>query len=291
MNDIAPTVGVLYDMPNEEYHSHPALSSSGLKLLARSPAHYYAAYLDPKREPRKTTAAQRIGSICHTATLEPHRFDELLCVLPEGLDRRTNAGKALWAEIEKSGKEPLTDEEFKRIRKMAAAARAHPITEALFTRFAAKTEVSIFWVDADTGINLKVRPDIMAKPRKLAPRGYIADLKTTGDASEEEFARQAWNLDMHLAAALYPMGFMSAFGTDEPPEFLWLAQEKDAPFANQVFVCTEELSLYGQKEVRRLMEIYAECAASKRWPAYSTKPRSLAMPAWAQKTINEALGG
>lgn len=291
MTTVKALSGVFYDMPNEEYHAHPALSSSGFKLLARSPAHYYAAYLDPKREPRKQTAAMRLGTICHTATLEPHRFDDLLCVLPEGLDRRTNVGKALWAEIEASGKEPLTAEEFKRTRSMADAARAHPISVALFTTFKAKTEVSIFWTDPQTGVNLKVRPDIMAEPRKVAPRGYIADLKTTGDASAEEFARQAWNLDMHLAAALYPMGFMAAFGTQEPPEFLWLAQEKDAPFANQVFVCTEELSAYGRKEVRRLLDIFAECQASGKWPAYSTKPSMLSVPAWAQKTINDALGG
>lgn len=286
-----PLVGVFYGMSNEDYHAHPALSSSGLKLLARTPAHYYAAYLDPEREPRVRTAAMRLGSITHSAVLEPHTFDERFVVLPEGLNRRTNEGKALWAEIEASGKEPMTDDELKKIKKMAAAAHRHPTMQALFGRFHAKTEVSIFWVDPETGVNLKVRPDIMTKPYKVAPNGFICDLKTCQDASEAEFPRQAWNLDMHLAAALYPMGYMAAHGTSEPPEFLWLAQEKTAPYANQIFPCTQELSEYGMLEVRRLLEIYAECREANHWPAYGTGLAKMEMPGWASKTITEALEG
>ena len=34
-------------MTNEDYHADTsAISASGLKLFMRSPAHYYAAYLD-----------------------------------------------------------------------------------------------------------------------------------------------------------------------------------------------------------------------------------------------------
>jgi len=41
-------------MNNEQYHADTsAISASGLKLFARSPAHYYAAYLDPQRPERQ----------------------------------------------------------------------------------------------------------------------------------------------------------------------------------------------------------------------------------------------
>ena len=73
-------------MNNEQYHAHPALSASGLKLLQKSPLHYWAEYLDPNRPERVATNAQRIGTMVHTATLEPHLFDEQFTVLPEGLD-------------------------------------------------------------------------------------------------------------------------------------------------------------------------------------------------------------
>jgi len=53
-------------MNNEQYHADTsAISASGLKLFARSPAHYYAAYLDPQRPERQPTAAMKLGTATH----------------------------------------------------------------------------------------------------------------------------------------------------------------------------------------------------------------------------------
>ncbi len=80
----------------EEYHAGPGVSKSDLDLIARSPAHYRAQ----KAAPREATPAMIIGSAFHTATLEPEKFDLEFAVAPEGIDRRTKAGKEEWAAFE-----------------------------------------------------------------------------------------------------------------------------------------------------------------------------------------------
>src|SRR5206468_350660 len=62
------------DIPNTTYHDGPGVSNSGLSVLARSAAHYHAAYLDPYREPRKSSPAMEFGTAIHAAILEPFRF-------------------------------------------------------------------------------------------------------------------------------------------------------------------------------------------------------------------------
>ena len=56
-------------MTNNEYHAHPALSASGLKLLNKTPAHYYAQYLAPDRVKPEPTKAMKLGTMIHTCLL------------------------------------------------------------------------------------------------------------------------------------------------------------------------------------------------------------------------------
>jgi exodeoxyribonuclease VIII len=87
-------------MENADYHAHPAISKSHLDLIARSPLHYWARFLDPKRVIPEPTPAMRIGSAVHTHVLELDKWDTEYTVAPDGLDRRTKAGKEAWAAFE-----------------------------------------------------------------------------------------------------------------------------------------------------------------------------------------------
>jgi hypothetical protein len=283
-----PLIGVL-EMSNEDHHAHPAIGSSGLKLVRQSPLHYWAAYLDPDREKREATDAMKLGTAVHTCMLEPEKIPTAFGVVPEGIDKRSKDGKALFAEIEAGGRIAIKQAEFDRALKMAAAAHAHPVSRVLFGKCKARTETSIFWVDPETGVNCKIRPDIMVEPCAQFPNGLIADLKTTEDASPSEFGRSVWNWEMYLQAFLYPEGFMQTFGTKKPPQFLWLAQEKQPPYANKYYPCGQSLSAYGEAIVRDTLEIVAECQSTGIWPGYSTAVEPLIIPGWAEKIMNDEL--
>ena len=61
-------------MPIDVYHSHPALSESGLKTLLDCPARYYYKYLSGNYE-YKEKPSFKIGKACHKYILEGQYFD------------------------------------------------------------------------------------------------------------------------------------------------------------------------------------------------------------------------
>jgi hypothetical protein len=83
-------------MNNTDYHTHPAISKSHLDQVAKSPLHYWARYLDPNRVVPEPTPAMAIGSAVHTHVLELDQWDARYVSAPDGIDRRTKAGKAEW---------------------------------------------------------------------------------------------------------------------------------------------------------------------------------------------------
>ena len=282
------TAGRPPTMTNEEYHAHPAIGASGLKLLARSPLHYWAAYIDPEREPMQPTAAMSLGTATHCAVLEPHRFDDLYTVMPEGLDRRTSQGKALWAEIEATGKQVLKADDFDRLMRMRKEVHWHSRVEQILNA-AAAFEHSLFWTDSATGIACKIRPDIYVAPCAAFPAGLIADLKTTSDASPAAFGRQAWGLSMHIQAALYTAGAQIALSLPQRPAFAWIAVESDRPHAVMVYHAPDDVIAYGDREVARLLELYARCCANDEWTAYGDA-QPLTLPGYAVREITETEG-
>ena len=72
----------IIDTDIEAYHADTQrIGSTGLKLVHRSPAHYYAQYLAPDRVIKPPTPAMLLGKYTHCAILEPGRFwDKYACI-------------------------------------------------------------------------------------------------------------------------------------------------------------------------------------------------------------------
>lgn len=286
MNDAF--LGVFPDLDNDDYHSDFAIGASGLKRFLVSPLHYWSDYLDPDRE-RRDTLHFRVGRAWHCAVFEPQAFDARYAAMPEGLDRRSKEGKALWAEIDASGRDALSASTVAAVQKMASIARALPISRVVFDQLAqhGQAEVSLFTVDPATGLRLKIRPDYMLRPCSMFPNGLIIDGKSTTDASAAGFARQVWNLDYGLQAALYTSVYQSIFCTAGRPAFLWLAQEKEAPHAAAYYSAATDLLEYWDKRIAKTLPAVARCQASGVWPGFPETVTELALPAWAQKQVDE----
>lgn len=284
---------IVRDLPNDEYQADPAIGSSGFKLLKRSRLHYWEARRNPERVERVATRALRRGSAFHCALFEPHDFPNRYIAIPEDLNRRTNEGKATWKAIEERGQVPMTVKEIAQVNAMANAARSMPFSTVLLEDHAdlVENETSIFWTDPRTGARCKVRPDLLIRPCKMFPRGFILDGKSCEDASPAAWPRQAWNYDYPTQAAYYQDGFMVAFGTDAPPDFLWLAQESAAPYAGKYYAAGEDLLAYARKQYAPLLELFAESDRTDTWPGYPIEIETLAsaLPGWALKEIGDAL--
>jgi hypothetical protein len=249
-------IGTFHDMPNAEYHQQSAIGSSGIKLLEQSPLHYWAAYIDPARVRREPTPAMKIGTAWHAAIFEPAKFAGEYIEIPEGLDRRTKEGKALWAELEASGKQVMTTDDMARIKAMRESAAAHPVSRVIFDQPNGAAEVSFFWLDAETGAHCKIRPDYYVPPCELFPGGLLVDGKTGEDMSPAGFSKYAWNWELHIQAAFYSDIFQAVHNTTEPPAFVWLAQEKEAPYATAYYSAAADFLEYGRRQYRKLLRTY-----------------------------------
>ena len=253
---------IIDHLSNEEYHADPAVSASHLHQVARSGQHYWARYVDPNRQPVRPTAAMTTGSLVHCAVLEPNELSKRYGIAP---DRRTRAGKEAAAEMQANGIEPVSEADMLLAENMARAVHHHPYAAELLS--AGKPETSIWWDDPQTGLRCKCRPDW------INGSTYV-DLKSTTDASPKGFAKSVANFRYHVQAAHY-----LACGLFD--QFVFIAVEKEPPFAVGVYELDADALAEGQRLRDRDLQRIANCRAMAAWPGYGDELQILSLPGWA----------
>jgi hypothetical protein len=273
--------------PNEAYHNDTSrISKSGLDLIHQSPAHYYAKYLDPNRVLKEHSPDLLLGSLVHTAVLEPHMLIEEYAVAPN-VDRRTKSGKDDWEAFLQfnSDKIVITQDQWDTAQRLRDAVYKHK-TAREFLEMAGIVEEPLFWtapVTIKTGevVNVKCK----AKPdKRLEHQRVIIDLKTTRNAKPNDFAKSAVNYRYDVQAAWYRSGFNSVFG-QELDAFIFIAVEKEAPYGVSVLFAPDEVFRLGESKYEKDLLVYAECMHNNQWPCYSPFIDALTLPKWAFENI------
>lgn len=271
------------------YHSIEALSSSGCKMLLRSPAHYRYA----KDNPTPPTESMLLGTAVHAAILEPDVFHSGYVTAPADAPKRptsaqlgaknpsdkTLAAIAFWQrfDAENEGKVVLDTEDATKVQHMVSAVKNHEA--AAFLLQAGKSESSIFWLDKtydDEGVPCKARFDWLRDDK------ICVDLKTCLDASPEGFGRAVASLSYHVQAAHYWSGCEHVFN-ESPRSWVWVAVESVAPYGVGVYVAEPNHLLAGMRLQRAAMERYRHGLKTGYWKNYSGKVLPLQMPGWALK--------
>jgi hypothetical protein len=275
MDDTRQTATVEANVPAEEYHRRElgVVSKSALDRLRQSPMHY-KAWVDGETDDDASDALI-VGSAFHCAMLEPERFAAQYVVAPNFGDGRTKeakAAKAAWLETVPPNATFISASQFEMIDSMVASVRR--------TRFAASMlrdglpELTARWTDPATGLRCKVRADYYVERH-----GMIVDVKSTGDASPEEFARSVAKYGYHRQDALYRAGFAAA---GKPVRhFVLVCVEKTPPFGVALYEIDEDGSARGIASVTQDMWTLAECMRTNEWPGYPEEIQPLAVPKWA----------
>lgn len=282
-------MGLYKDLPFADYLAVEAFSASDMRLLARSAWHW------KHRVEVKQTRAMLCGSLAHCAQLEPHALEDRYVFTPEDMPRRPTeaqwnaaksnessmAAKARWKEfLDGVGdREIVTAEEFA-ITKMqlAALAACEETRQLLATGY---SECSIFWVDEETGVYCKARPDHV-HPHD-ARSVTLVDLKSTVDESPNGFGRAAARMGYHRAAVHYRAGFEAATKM-KVREFVLAAVTSTPPVLAVPYILPDDLAEQARDERRELLELYARCMKEDRWPTYGTGYQLLQFPAYALRS-------
>ena len=242
---------------NKEYRQRPGISSSELKKIMITPAHYKHW----KENPQEDTPALLFGRSAHKYILETYDFYTEFAVAPN-VDRRTKEGKEEWARFvaDSEGKDVITQEQFEQIDAMRNSAYATPFVAKLLS---GDKELSFWGKDEDTGLVIKCRPDCITD---FNGKHILIDYKTCTDAENTKFYRDSIKFGYDLQLAYYRDILKQNTGLDY--DVVIIAQEKTAPYVTNVFQLSENYLENGRNLYKEMLKVYKNCLDTDNWYGY-----------------------
>ena len=260
-----------YIITPEAYQGSPGLSQSGAKELLRSPLHF-KAYLE--RDRSEQTAAQRLGSLIHLAVLEPKVFDATIVVAPE-CDKRTSAGKEIWAAFQSSlkpGQEAISQKDGELVTNVSIAARQ--ALDKLFKDCDGESMITEVPMEGRVnGILIKGKLDAIITTK--SGKRIVVDVKTTTDAGAESFGKDIANYRYYLQSAWYRT-------LADADVFVFLAVEKEFPNAWACYTLDDTAHEKGLALMNSAVETFRSCNTFKQFPGYPQEVQVMSLPKWVQ---------
>lgn len=284
----------VYDLDDETYHADPvprgSLSNSDAKLLL--PPSCPAKYRYAREYGRPTKREYDLGHAAHKLVLGAG--PELVVVLKtdrktgevsEADSYNTDSAKAHRDEIRKRGGVPLLRKELDTVEAMAIALEQHPVANALFDPARGTPEQSLFWVDDETGVWCRFRPDFL--PELGLGRMIVPDYKTCDRADTESLRRDVYRFGYYRQAAWYLDGLRALGLAGDDAAFVFVCQEKEPPYLVNIVELDADALAAGQAMNRRAREVYRDCKAAGVWPGYSDDIELISLPRYASYQLEE----
>lgn len=280
MSTVITEPGV-YDLPDDVYHGDPvpggSLSASGAKLILDCPARFrHAADHGGERKD-----VFDFGTAAHKYVLGTGPD----IVVVDAKDWKTKAAQEAKKLAHDHGRVPLLAHELDAVKAMARKIEEHPIAGALFEAGNGKAEQSLFWRDDEFEVWRRARLDWLPLGVSSAGRLIVPDYKTTTSAAPDAISKAIYNFRYHQQADWYSQA-VQALGLAERVLFLFVFQEKQAPYLVTVVEATVDFLRLGRSENRRALALYADCVATGHWPGYSDDVVRIEPPRWAQAQLN-----
>lgn len=219
---------IISNMPEKEYHAHPALGSSPLKRFHNRPSSIL--------EKMEQTESMALGAAQDAFTLYGREhFDKHFAIEPARVKAKSDfsayaddllEGKTLLPPTVTTKKIPT----MKAIIDVDNALYKHPMVREIMRK--GEHQLSIFWDDQETGMPCKGRIDHYPDPRYKS----LTDLKLCSRISR--FAYQMQELRYDIQAGHYTIGAQAngidaigfafvAFNFGDPPEIDIFAMDDD----------------------------------------------------------------
>lgn len=257
---------IIYDLPDQQYHERPELSSTGARLILDSPARY--RYWADNPQPPK--AAFDLGHAAHAKILGVGASivlypDEHLT--PSG-NVSTKAATVEWERAQRArGLVPISRADAARVDAMAEAVLADRDARAVLESISGR-EVSVI-ADVD-GVPSRARFDIH--------EGLdAADLKSARDASPHGFNRAIGTHRYHVQNRWYD-DVQRAVTGERLNSFKFVVVETAPPHLVGVYDLDLMWEDAAAKAVEKARQRWRECTESGVWPGYGSA--TLTAPPW-----------
>jgi len=116
----------------------------------------------------------------------------------------------------------------------------------------------------------------------------VVDYKTCQCADTFRFNSEIWKLGYYMQAGMYCEGVKIARKLKKMPGFLFVAQEKKAPYAVNVIEVGEDVMNAGVAKFHQLLEKYHNFKALDVWPGYvQDVPNDAFVPGWKEREMED----
>ena len=231
--------GIFFDMSNEEYHSLDGLSSTQFQDLDLSVAIYENRHLF-----KYDCEAFRVGTLNHTALLEPHLLDNYIETTTKTFD--SEATKKLIEnnpdkEVVALGSIELAKERAEKVKLVYGA----------YIEMSLK-EVSFIVFDEALGLYRKCRADMW-----LPNHGIVLDYKTSKETNHNGFERVIEVYNYHISCSWYIDTInmcIEKFNLPYPKvtQFGWIISPNYEPYKPFGFIASIELIEKGREDYKRI---------------------------------------
>lgn len=269
-------LSVMYDISNDAYHQGPGISRSALMEFRKSPLDYWYKYINPDRPAEKPKKHFDFGQAFHTLVLEPEEFDNRFVVIPH-INGTTKAGKEFNKELATTlnGRRKIieklpdghADSDYQDLIRMLKIMKEEIFPLLGVDLSKAKIEKSIYWVDKDTGILCKARPDIWQGT-------CILDIKGEVDISPKTFARSANDKGYHVQMAMIAEGLFTLFGV-KITRSIFPVVGKKLPHSSGIYSLDKSSMKLGHKIFKEELRKYKVCLETDHWPSHGVQEISL----------------
>ncbi|RZG72443.1 PD-(D/E)XK nuclease-like domain-containing protein [Acinetobacter sp. WCHAc060025] len=299
--ELSTPAQLIEKMSNDEYHSRPEFSSSQLKDMLRSAAHFHSHNIIKEHE-KETKKHLDFGTLAHTLFLEPEQFNNEFVVFPDDAprpptDAMINAKKPSEDSIarvewwnafnaENGHKIIITAEQLAGAKRIANNLMSLSMYTEMQNNYG-MAEASIFFTDPVFDLQLRVRPDYHIVPCSRFPNGLILDVKSAKDARYFDFSKACGNYGYDLSAAMYREGFQQYYNTEDKPDFIYLVAENTAPFLAKQYKASPTFIACGEHRYNKSKELLAESLLINEWDGYSLALEEISLPSYMVKQALE----
>lgn len=222
------------------------------------------------------------GSLVDCLKLTPERFEMDYAVCPETYPAKgakkddpvenkpwiksANFCKTWEKEQEAAGKTVVKSDDVTEARQAVARLEQDARIMALLKDGQKQVQACCEYHDEETGIvvPLKILLDLVP----AAPfDNWLADLKTTDDASPQKWVKHIFNFGLHKQAAMYLDVWNCATGGSRN-QWAHIVQESSFPFEPARRMLDVEFIGMGKAAYLNALEGYCQCLATGRWPGY-----------------------
>lgn len=270
--------GIYKNLSNEHYHLSKGLSNSSMEFLLppHCPKMFWYQKLSGKVK-HKSTDAFDLGTAVHTLVFEPQEFAKRFYCIQEFPKRNTKIGKASYESMEKTagGRIILDKADQDTAYWMASNVTSHSMWKTVKGDLSGCIEDSIAWIDPESGILLRSRPDFYTDD-------IIIDLKTTKDSSPHAFQKAVSDYAYHRQGALSIDG-LSAHKDKPYQSVVLFVVDKNPPHFARCYVMTDNAIEQGRYEYKYAASQYKKCSDTGIWFSHPEIIEDLDLPQWAYK--------